>query len=166
MKTILASIDFSPVTERVVDQAVALAQAVGASLELIHAVQPPVVVTDLAPFVGEVVQFTDEIERGSKRRLKQLQERLAARGVEVTTYCTQGYPVRVILERAREVAAEFIVLGSHGHTAFYDLIVGSTASGVLKGAACPVVVVPAEPKKTGNARGPVRKRRAVRLARR
>jgi universal stress protein A len=34
------------------------------------------------------------------------------------------------------------VLGSHGHTAFYDLLVGSTAAGVLKHAPCPVVVVP------------------------
>jgi nucleotide-binding universal stress UspA family protein len=35
-------------------------------------------------------------------------------------------------------------MGSHGHTAFYDLLVGSTTQGVLKKAPCPVLIVPAE----------------------
>jgi nucleotide-binding universal stress UspA family protein len=35
-------------------------------------------------------------------------------------------------------------MGSHGHTALYDLIAGSTTTRVLKGAPCPVVVVPAQ----------------------
>jgi hypothetical protein len=39
------------------------------------------------------------------------------------------------------------VIGSHGHTAFHDLLVGGTASGVLKRATCPVVVVPAPVRK-------------------
>jgi nucleotide-binding universal stress UspA family protein len=34
------------------------------------------------------------------------------------------------------------VMGSHGHTAFYDLLVGSTTHAVLKRAKCPVVIVP------------------------
>jgi len=35
------------------------------------------------------------------------------------------------------------VLGSHGHTAFYDLLVGSTTHGILLRAKCPVLIVPA-----------------------
>ena len=46
------------------------------------------------------------------------------------------------IEQAERLTADYIVIGSHGHTAFYDLLVGSTASGVLKSASCPVVIVP------------------------
>ena len=47
-----------------------------------------------------------------------------------------------ILKTAEEQRADFIVMGSHGHTAFYDFLVGSTTHGVLKSAPCPVVVLP------------------------
>ena len=53
-----------------------------------------------------------------------------------------GAPVPLILEQAKALAADYIVMGSHGHTAFYDLLVGTTTHGVLKKAPCPVLVVP------------------------
>lgn len=53
-----------------------------------------------------------------------------------------GVPGRCIPEQAVELNADYIVLGSHGHGAFYDLVIGGTASRVLKEAHCPVVVVP------------------------
>jgi Zn-dependent M28 family amino/carboxypeptidase len=46
-------------------------------------------------------------------------------------------------EWAEKHDADFIVMGSHGHTAFYDLLVGSTTHGVLMRSKCPVVIVPA-----------------------
>jgi nucleotide-binding universal stress UspA family protein len=39
------------------------------------------------------------------------------------------------------------VMGSHGHTALYDLLVGSTTHGVLMRAQCPVVIVPSAKQK-------------------
>jgi nucleotide-binding universal stress UspA family protein len=38
--------------------------------------------------------------------------------------------------------ADFIVMGSHGHGALYNLLIGGTASGVIQKAPCPVVIVP------------------------
>ena len=50
-----------------------------------------------------------------------------------------------IIEQAQQLAADYIVIGSHGHTALHDLLAGGTASGVLKRATCPVVIIPAAP---------------------
>ena len=148
MKTVLAAIDFSPVSRAVLKAAAQLAGAIRARVVLLNVVQPPTIVTDLAPLVGEVLQFTAEIERGSRSHLRKIQKRLAADESEVESLCVQGFPSSTILAHARRLAADYIVLGSHGHSAFYDLVAGSTASGVLKRATCPVVVVPAAPKKT------------------
>lgn len=147
MKTVLAAIDFSPVSRGVLKAASELARAIRGRIVLINVVRPPSIATDLAPVVGEVIQFTDELERRARRHLKRLQVSLSARGAHVETFCCQGFPVVTILARAKRDKADYIVLGSHGHTAFYDLIAGSTASGVLKKATCPVVVVPAAPRK-------------------
>ena len=59
-----------------------------------------------------------------------------------------GAPAPLILEEAEACGADYIVMGSHGHTPLYDLLVGTTTHGVLKKARCPVVIVPVEPRKT------------------
>ena len=148
MNSIVAAVDFSPVSRDVIAQAVALGQIFHEPVVLLHVVQPPPVATELAPLAGEVLQLTTEIERGARRHLERTQERLAKEGVTVETVCEQGYPVSLIAARAKELDARYIVVGSHGHTAFYDLVVGSIASGLLKRSVCPVVVVPARPAKT------------------
>ena len=145
MKTILAAIDFSPVSRAVIAQAAEIARVLRGRLVLLNVVAPPPIVTDLAPLVGEALQFTAEIERGARRHLVRLKKSLAVRHVAADVICEQGYPVPLIIAHARKLRARFIVMGSHGHTAFYDLVAGSTAHGVLKRATCPVVVVPAAP---------------------
>ena len=147
MKTILAAIDFSPVSRAVIAQAAEMARMFRGRLVLLNVVAPPSIVTDLAPLVGEVLQFTAEMERGARRHLVRLQKSLAERDIAADVICQQGYPVPLIIAHARKLGAQFIVIGSHGHTAFHDLVAGSTAHGVLKRSTCPVVVIPAAPGK-------------------
>ena len=52
--------------------------------------------------------------------------------------------IEEILECAKAVKADAIVMGRHGHGAMYNLLVGSVTEGVLKRATCPVVLVPSE----------------------
>ena len=145
MKTILVPIDFSEASDRVIDAARTLAQVIDARIVLMHVVQAPMVVAGLGPFVGEALRFTAEVERGARRHLRSLQTRLAKRSVKVDTLCEQGSPVDLIAKHAKRLGARYVVVGSHGRTAFYDLVVGSTTSGVLTRASCPVVVVPPAP---------------------
>lgn len=156
MKTILVPLDFSAVSRRVMDEATGLASVTNARIVLLHSVAPPpIIVTDLAPLAGEAMQLTNDLEKAADRHLRRTQRDLAARGIEVETVSTSGFPVTQILAQAKKVKADYIVIGSHGHTAFYDLVIGSVASGVLKRATCPVLVVPAPRKgKTKRAKAP------------
>lgn len=81
-----------------------------------------------------------------------MRAKLKARGLPVEAVQVTGFPPLCILEQAKKRSANYIVIGSHGHTAFYDLLVGSTTSGVLKRATCPVVVVPAPKKQSRKAK--------------
>jgi nucleotide-binding universal stress UspA family protein len=147
MKTILVPVDFSAVSRHVIDEAAALAKATNARIVLMHSVaRPPIIVTDLAPLAGEALQLTNDLEKAADRHLRRFQRALSARGFEAETVVTSGFPVTHILAQARKVRADYVVIGSHGHTAFYDLVIGSVASGVLKRSTCPVLVVPS-PKK-------------------
>ncbi len=142
MKTILTPVDFSGVTMQVVEQAGDLAKALGCSVELFHALAPPV---NVVTYAMPVEAFAKEIEFAQEqalRKLGELKRHLDAKEVSCTTKFTQGHTVSSILEEAATIQAAFIVMGSHGHGAIYELLAGSTTHGVLHRAPCPVVVLP------------------------
>jgi nucleotide-binding universal stress UspA family protein len=61
---------------------------------------------------------------------------------EVTTTVVDGYPVDALRDLSAE--ASLVVLGSRGVGGVAGLLVGSTASGVVHHARCPVIVLPEE----------------------
>ena len=144
MKTILVPIDLSAATRRVCDAACALARRVDARLVLLHVVQlPPVMMNDYYAFDAEAL--SGAMKAGEKyvaRRLLALAKRCNRKDLKVRTVRLTGFPVTGILAQATATKAAYIVLGSHGHGAVYDLIVGSTTHGILRKARCPVLVVP------------------------
>jgi nucleotide-binding universal stress UspA family protein len=142
MKTVLAPIDFSNVSEHVIARAIELARATGARLVLLHVVAP-------FPIFGKNLELTvtgaelaAAAEKTAANKLVKLQRSLRDDGVTAHIVHVRGDPRECIIEQTERLTADYIVIGSHGHTAFYDLLVGSTTSGVLKRASCPVVIVP------------------------
>lgn len=143
MKTVLAPIDFSPVSERVIARAIALARAVDARLVLLNVAVPlPLMGKTIAQSTVTGAEIKAAAEKKAAKKLAQLQRELRDDGVTAHAVHVSGDPADCILEQAERLAANYIVIGSHGHTAIYDLLVGSTAGSVLKGASCPVVIEP------------------------
>ena len=146
MKTILVPVDFSPVTRAVIREAAALARRERAQLVLLHAIPPPnLIATDAAAFAGPLLELSTSAERVAQRHLARLGTALERHKLKVRTYCVQGLPAVEIERIARHLRPAFVVIGSHGHSAFYDLVLGSTTMAAIKRARCPVLVVPAHP---------------------
>jgi nucleotide-binding universal stress UspA family protein len=147
MKTILTPVDFSAVSNGVVKAAAALAQALKGRLVLLHIVQPPVITSEYGAVMANIQEIVAISEKTAGRQLAKLERRLKAGGTRTSTVLLTGGPVAHILEQAGKLRADYIVMGSHGHSALYELIAGSTTTGVIKKAPCPVVVVPPTRKK-------------------
>lgn len=143
MKTLLVPVDFSAVTSRVIAEAVALSRTLGARVVVLNVTEPTVSVVDYAIVAFSVAQVNEAVVKNAVARLDRMKEELERDGVTVETLQVVGSPVPEILDQARKLSADYILIGSHGHTAFYDLLVGGTTSGVLKRAPCPVVIIPA-----------------------
>ncbi len=146
VKTILTPVDFSDVSDAVVAQAATLARALSGRVVLFTVIQPPVITSEYAPLMENIAEITAAGEKAATKRLAAIQKQLEAQSVPVEVIQVNGAPVPLIAEQAKKFGADYIVMGSHGHTAFYDLLVGSTTHGVLKRAACPVVIVPSQEK--------------------
>lgn len=61
-------------------------------------------------------------------------------GVRVEGVLLRGRPASAIVEEARSFDADLVVLGSRGHGVIQTMVLGSTASEVVDGAPCPVLV--------------------------
>ena len=119
-----------------------VARTLGGKVVVINVTEPTTGVVDYAAIVVAVAQVNEAAVKFSVERLGQLVEMLKGDGVQAESMHLTGTPVSEIIEQASKLPADYIVMGSHGHTAFYDLLVGGTAHGVLKRATCPVVIVP------------------------
>jgi nucleotide-binding universal stress UspA family protein len=147
MKTILVPVDLSAATTRVGDAACQLAKFMNARLVLLHVLlPPPVMLADYYAFdSGVMAEAVGAGEKFAAHRLQALARLCSRQQLEVECQQVAGQAVPVILARAAALKADYIVLGSHGHGAVFDLLVGSTTQGVLRKAPCPVLVVPMAP---------------------
>jgi nucleotide-binding universal stress UspA family protein len=159
MKRILVPIDFSDVTSPVIDLARQLARAFDADIHLVHVRELTAAATpgtlgyglagmpELAPMAGvpvtgfEAMQPIPESE-DEKSKLARWQKEIAQDGITITLHELNGAVAEEILNQADVINADLIVMGTHGHGAMYNLLVGSATKGVLKHAKCPVLLLP------------------------
>ncbi|HMD60921.1 MAG TPA: universal stress protein [Opitutaceae bacterium] len=139
MTTILVPIDLSDATEPVVEAGSVLARAVRAKIVLAHVIRRAVIVNEYSAVVESLAVA---VENNALEQLSHWQAELQNDGFTVETRSLYGQPAACIREEAEQLEADYIVVGSHGHAALYDLVVGSTASALLKEAPCPVLIVP------------------------
>ncbi len=146
MKTFLVPVDFSPVSDMIIDAAVSFARAFQGQVVLLHVIQPPIITSEYALPLEAAQATIQASEKSAANHFLAALEIFRQAGVTATSVIQQGPhrgpPVYAILEEATKRKADFIIMGSHGHGKLYDLLVGSTASGVLKGASCGVIVMP------------------------
>ena len=141
---IIAAIDFSSVSKDVCREAGELARDRAGHVRLVHVAEPD------PDFVGydagpDVVrgQVATEIRDEHSRLGEMARDVHSGFGIEVTPLLVQGETVAMILDLAARHHADYIIMGTHGHGVVYQVLVGSTSEGVLRQAACPVLLVPA-----------------------
>ena len=143
MRNILVAVDFSPVTEKILQSTSELAGALGGHVWLIHAAAPdPDFVGYEAGPTGVRDQVAEEL-REEHRDLQAHAEALRKSGLEATALLVQGPTVELILKEADRLNADLLVIGSHGHGAIHRLLLGSISEGVLRRSRIPVMIVPA-----------------------
>lgn len=140
---ILCPIDFSPVANAAMERAASLARTFHAELVLLHVVQTfGYPVFDLG-LVGVMPQLQEDQMQRSRERLDQAKAGLGA-GLTVRTELRVGDAREQVLAAAREVQADLIVMGTHGHTGLAHVLLGSTTERVVRLAECPVLTVRAK----------------------
>jgi nucleotide-binding universal stress UspA family protein len=77
----------------------------------------------------------------SERQLRELATAEIGSSVAWKPIIRQGRPATEIVEAAREIEADLIVIATHGHTGLKHVLLGSVAENVVRHAPCPVLTV-------------------------
>jgi nucleotide-binding universal stress UspA family protein len=150
---ILCPTDFSEASAHAVDLAVTIAGWSKARIAALHVVSRPVVVPEFGLASDGSI---DEAEMNALRSNTATHFSAATNaGVSVDVFVDVGAPAGRILDRAATLAADLIVMGTHGSGGFQHLVLGSVTERVLRRAACPVVTVP--PRAQATSRVPFRR---------
>jgi nucleotide-binding universal stress UspA family protein len=141
MSSIVCAIDFSESSDRALAHALAFGKRIGAKVVAVHAWQLPVyaVPDGVAVFGPEVVA---EITDGLQKQLAKTLEGHRTEGVTLEGKLVAGAPVEAVLEVAKDIGAEYIVIGTHGRTGVARFVIGSVAERLVRLSTIPVVVVP------------------------
>jgi nucleotide-binding universal stress UspA family protein len=142
MKKLLVPIDFSDATPLIIKQAVKLAKSLTGEIRLIHVVAPePDFIGD---DVGPKVLRDQKAQRIRKyhKQIQELADQISKEKIKVTPLLIQGVTVDEIIKESKKFKANIIIMGSHGHGAMYNLLMGSVIEGVIRESNVPVMIVP------------------------
>jgi nucleotide-binding universal stress UspA family protein len=145
MKTLVALVDLSDLTFKVLKQAQTLAKAFDSQLIILHVVTKEPVTVDVGIASPTIKRKpSPQVVQREYSQLLEMRDSLVKLGVRASVQQLEGATVETVLEETRKLEADMIILGSHHHSTFYDLIIGSVTNDVLKRAHCPVLVVPSD----------------------
>jgi len=141
LKKILVPVDFSPLSKKAVRYATRLAQQFGAELTLFHVVEPeiPPAFDGLMIAAPAVSTGTSSVCAGQMKTLVSSVRNAGIARVGSTLRC--GLASIEIVDAAKELDVDLIVIATHGYTGWKHFAIGSTAERVVRAAPCPVLVV-------------------------
>ena len=139
-RTILVPIDFSEHADAALDRALEIALETAGTVHLLHAYEIPL--GTIPPYGIEVPQsVVVEVRDAAARRLEKAAHKARDRGVACETHLVHAMPASGIVEAARTLGADLIVMGTRGLTGVKHVLLGSVAERTVRTAPCPVLTV-------------------------
>jgi nucleotide-binding universal stress UspA family protein len=141
--SIVVGTDGSDTATQAVHQAVDLAKATGARLELVSAYEPvgSQRLREESREVPEDVQWKVNPREDVEATLEDAGEIVREASIDFETYARQGDPADAILDVAEETKADLIVVGNKGMTGARRFLLGSVPNKVSHHAPCSVLII-------------------------
>lgn len=137
-KHVLVAVDLHPNSDRdIIERAIEIAKSNSGSVSLVHAVEH-INAYGVAEAYSAVLDVESQLVDEAKREMAKLGEKFHIPATQ--QFLEVGPPRAVILNKAKESGTDLIVVGSHGRHGL-QLLLGSTANGVLHHADCDVLAV-------------------------
>jgi nucleotide-binding universal stress UspA family protein len=156
MKKVLIALDYNPTAQKVAETGYLLSKTMGAEVILLHVITDPVFYTsmDYSPIMG-LNNYMDmnPLRLDSIEGLKMASQYFLDKSKQhlddetIQTVVKEGDFAETILNTAKEMNADIIVMGSHSQKWLENIIMGSVTEKVLNHTSIPLFIVPTKQKK-------------------
>lgn len=145
IQTILVPTDFSPDARTALVKAKELARSLGSRIVILHAYRVDLPMSTPALGGGFVLpdRFYEELRASATSQVEALAAATLKDGVKAEGLAVEDHPARAILDAAKQLPADLIVMGTRGLTGLAHVLLGSVADRVIRSASCPVLTVKA-----------------------
>lgn len=141
---ILVPVDLSDGSQALIDYAIQLAKPFNATIEVIHAWEPPQYVAPdlLVAAPGWNSQSLEQVAvDAATKELNNLVSKVSGTGAPIKHRVVVGEASSTVLRLAEEGKHDLIIMGTHGRRGLPRLLLGSVAQKIVARAHCPVLTV-------------------------
>ena len=151
MKKILIALDYAPTAQKVAEIGFSLGENQRAEVTLLHVIEDPnyyasTVYDPIMGFGGYAnldllhPDIIDELKNTSLAFLEKIKKHLGDNAIKILV--KEGSIAQSILEVAKELNADIIVMGSHSRRWLENILMGSITEHVLHHTAIPLFIIP------------------------
>lgn len=141
-KNILIPVDGSQASDWALKVGAQLAAALSANVTILHVMIPP------ASGANEMTLMSDDLLdrlRAEGQAVLEDARRKLPLGITAQLTLREGSPAQEIIAHARQIEADFIVMGARGRGRWASFILGSNTESVIRWSPCPVISVSHDP---------------------
>jgi nucleotide-binding universal stress UspA family protein len=145
IKTILLPTDGSACSRKAMTYAMSLGSQYGGRVVAVHVIdqgweeQTRIASVEIGPELMH--KLHEGYAQEARRILDEVVSAGAKAGVSVETRMIKGIPFEGIVHLGKELPADVIIMGTHGHRGVSHFLLGSVAEKVVRNAPCPVLTV-------------------------
>jgi len=147
MKKILVPIDFSKPSEYATKMAAKIAQKTNATVYLIHFIELPSGVIDIASSSTFSIPESMLYLRKTKEKVLEFKKSFFSEDRTVEYFIKLNSPFEGIKKYAEKINADLIIMGSKGHSEFEEIMIGSNTEKIVRSSKIPVIVIKKDLKK-------------------
>jgi len=141
MKKVLIALDYDQTAQKVAKVGFAMARDMNAEVILLHVISNPVLYYSSYMVVAPVqINSVDDLKEVSQKFLDKTKNDLGDETIQ--TIIKEGDTAELILESAKKLKADIIVIGTHSRKWLENILMGSVAENVLKHTTLPLFIIP------------------------
>lgn len=151
MKKVLIALDYDPTAKKVAETGFAMAKAMKAKVVLLHVIADPVFYSsaEYSPVMGfNGFMETAELQLNTIESLKKASQQYLDKSKQhlgdktILTIVKEGDFADSILNTAKDLQADIIVMGSHSRKWLENIVMGSVTEKVLHHTPIPLFIIP------------------------
>jgi nucleotide-binding universal stress UspA family protein len=141
IKKILFPTDFSDCSLNALEYAVYLAKKCKACMQLLYVDEAVYLLSPLNTYAEmDLKDLSENFKKMAEARMDELVQKFIPTDVSVGKLILIGRPYSEIIDAAKKVQADMIVMGTHGRSGL-NIMMGSNAERVVRQSPCPVITV-------------------------